>query len=922
MADLVFDVIRPDDMLVARFAFSGFEISSDAVPLLKRLADAPEARLLVTLPAQAVAEQCLSPADVSHTGVDPTLTVIAMLGAPARLAFRIPDSIGTLPLDLAAWLAWDGFEHLLPRRHEDGVHTPLRAPRPEDSAIELPLRLVLSAAPGQRWLADPAPVDAAAGTPLWRSVLAPQVDGTRKEIRAVWTPDLLPGESELNMLVPLTAQNRRELVQLSADDGLLDDERFTEINPEDKALLAPWRDMVAQPMQVQRLALSALGGDLQLDQDFPAFSLPGTLMQRLVGHEHRPAGMIFGLRRWQQLTRLGRDHEVQTAEEGRLFPTQHRAVLLTVSKRRMTRTNNRHDGSAWLVQHKIVIIADPVQRYEQPDWPFRQLVVTSPSTHEFADDGGNTVLTLAMTADDHAGAPQHLSVPSIFVRNGADDAIGSALTAYGAAGKTLDMAGQQLTFARLASADNVATFPTRSLTVHGVADAAAAFGFRPVMQSAVVELQSVAALAGARGPVTLAYAAEFVSGQDPDRFATLFPPIEARLAGASVGGIVSATLPLDSLSLQKGVTIGVDTLLANMPGKLLGFFDLKALLDLGAGGNAPAFTTRREGALHHVRVLWTPSLKRPEIPGAAAPRLALDGEMTLGAPGGSTLSMKGTLHDFTVSVAGVIQVAFRELGFSVATGKAPAVRADGVAIAFLGDLACLARLAEQFTSKAPGSPGGTHVAVTSDAVIASVTAALPSVALGQFTLLNLAFSAELALRFSGPATLTLALSSRQRPFLVSYNGIGGGGSFLLQTDVGGVKLVEVAIEVGAVVELNLVVVQASAQVLIGVFVRAAAGQATGFSGYLRLHGSVSLFALVTVSLDVLLGMTLKGSVATARASVTLSVKLLVFSRSVSFTVERSIDLHTVPDLSGPGGPPRRLFRSAADWSDYCRAFTA
>ena len=87
------------------------------------------------------------------------------------------------------------------------------------------------------------------------------------------------------------------------------------------------------------------------------------------------------------------------------------------------------------------------------------------------------------------------------------------------------------------------------------------------------------------------------------------------------------------------------------------------------------------------------------------------------------------------------------------------------------------------------------------------------------------------------------------------------------------------------------------------------------TGYLRVGGSLSVLALVTVSVEFNLSFTYaeKGK-AYGRATLTIQIEIAFFSKSVDLTVERT--------FAGQSGDPkfRDMFTTPAVWGDYALAF--
>ena len=91
------------------------------------------------------------------------------------------------------------------------------------------------------------------------------------------------------------------------------------------------------PAQARRLHLSALGADLDARGAW----------------DERPQG--FALSEWVHRATVGRDQFVRVVEEGWLFPTGHRAALVTVTERKLS-----DGGLAFLAQRMFVVVREPV----------------------------------------------------------------------------------------------------------------------------------------------------------------------------------------------------------------------------------------------------------------------------------------------------------------------------------------------------------------------------------------------------------------------------------------------------------------------------------------------------------------------------------------------------------------------------------
>ena len=309
------------------------------------------------------------------------------------------------------------------------------------------------------------------------------------------------------------------------------------------------------------------------------------------------------------------------------------------------------------------------------------------------------------------------------------------------------------------------------------------------------------------------------------------------------------------------------------------------------------------------------------------------------ADGGSTSLILGTLERFGLNFVDIVQVRFKSLSFRAETGKKMDVSADGLDIQFSGVLQFVNTLRDILPPDGFSDPPSLDV--RPDGITAGYTLGVPSVGVGVLILENIALSASLSLPFvDKPAAVRFAISERQHPFLVTVSLFGGGGFFAISASTKGIQQVEASIEFGGNFEIDLVVASGGVHLLAGIYFNLV--QQTEpttnvvvsdvkLTGYLRCGGFVEVLEIVTVSVEFYMGLTynsLRNSV-TGRASVTVAVKVLFFSQSVSLSVEK--------EFAGPGGSaqlaalaiasdaarPASTFDqlvAPADWATYCAAF--
>lgn len=333
---------------------------------------------------------------------------------------RVPHaSMRALDLDPQRILLHQGIQ---PERSIDGrmrdILASLQPPTQDETAIELPFRLVLSpdqfgrfrtrrvVEPGVVRETDPKPDRDEQLSELWTANL--QVGAARPVVRAIWSDDFLPGaldggpspvrgpyapwevpakgvEGATPFRTALDAYDRHEIVALSSVYGLPVMGRRNELNNLiDASQFEPPKsyklDRLKQyplgggrtddlsgiynpsSLNVTELRLTALGGSLRHDTTFIP---PASAIRLLKGKEKDKEKNIFDaftIERWRQITVLGRDIEVEVVYKGFLFPLGVRATLVKLTERLFMRAG---DGpvTAFLVQRKFIRIGKKTKEY-------------------------------------------------------------------------------------------------------------------------------------------------------------------------------------------------------------------------------------------------------------------------------------------------------------------------------------------------------------------------------------------------------------------------------------------------------------------------------------------------------------------------------------------------------------------------------
>jgi len=162
-----------------------------------------------------------------------------------------------------------------------------------------------------------------------------------------------------------------------------------------------------------------------------------------------------------------------------------------------------------------------------------------------------------------------------------------------------------------------------------------------------------------------------------------------------------------------------------------------------------------------------------------------------------------------------------------------------------------------------------------------------------------------------------SFAERAHPFLLTVSLLGGGGFLHVQLDATGMKMLEAALEFGANASINLGVASGGVHIMAGIYfsmqIDAGKTRAT-LQGYLRMGGELSILGIISMSLEFVLSFTYSAGKATGRATLTVAVKVLFFSKSVEISVEKQ--------FGGSEGDPTfaHLITSPGVWNSYASAY--
>ena len=287
------------------------------------------------------------------------------------------------------------------------------------------------------------------------------------------------------------------------------------------------------------------------------------------------------------------------------------------------------------------------------------------------------------------------------------------------------------------------------------------------------------------------------------------------------------------------------------------------------------------------------------------------------------LDVSAELTDFQlILVPGfeLMGLDFTRLAFRGGTSRRPEVDLVFGGISFLGILSFVETLKELIPLDGFSDPP--FLDVSAEGVSAGFTVALPNLAIGVFSLSNLALGADARVPFLGESvSVGFNFCTRERPFTLGVFPLGGGGFFGIRLNPTGVVLLEAAFEFGAVVALNFGVASGSVSAMGGVYFRLE-GNAGSLTGYFRVRGEVDVLSLISASIELYMALTyaFQTGKVIGEASITVSVEVLFFSTSVS--------IHARREFAGANGDPtarEMLFdKKKGDvdpsWNAYWAAF--
>ena len=231
-------------------------------------------------------------------------------------------------------------------------------------------------------------------------------------------------------------------------------------------------------------------------------------------------------------------------------------------------------------------------------------------------------------------------------------------------------------------------------------------------------------------------------------------------------------------------------------------------------------------------------------------------EARAGVKTGASFDAVAELEDFSLTLiapASLMKMRFDRLAFRAGSSGKPDVDVVFGGIEFCGPLSFVETLKEIIPLDGFSDPP--FLEVSPAGVRAGFTLGLPNVAVGVFALQNISLGADCNVPFLGESlSVGFNFCTRERPFALTVAFIGGGGFLGLRISPSGLELLELSLEAGARLAVDLGVASGSIEAMLGIYMRLE-GKKGSLTGYFRLRGEVDVLGLISASIELSLELT-------------------------------------------------------------------
>jgi len=949
-------VYRRDDLLDVRFDLYNLVLDGSTPRKLVRKAAADPAFVVAVLPFQQVAEEAAQQPPAPPWPAPP---LNAWAPGPSQIVYLLPKSVASLPFTLPGLLDWTG---LIPQLESVARYVPNAtpaAPGPLQTFIEAPWRLFLSPDQFGRWHHSATPVTHGIWTELWQTRLGVgnvEPPASVPSIRAVWTPDwpsLGPADP---FVMPLQPQDRLDIVTLTC--GL----NFPGIPR-----------VPGKSIPVKLFMLTPLGASLDLEGSWnqPVVSSLTDWRHRMTTGRDSYVRIVrsgylfpFALRAvWITIT----DREFQVSPDGDVvaYLVQRQYVEIT----QPTRTYEGKSPEPY-AGRRNPLRTITAKTLASPPIDAPGYISTTPADQAFWVRAEGSDVPFSFVGVDWEGRKVDFSAGVIWVDElHADESsiYNAVATEYSASAnlsrRQSSLDGQLLAFADVtgakpgSTAQHVEVLEFGGQTITNPLPLTPAW--YPYIATANIRLPAAEQISGAGGgslpmPPQVEYPSQFYKNGFQAGLPEVFLQVIAQAQPLSIppnlaGGMATPNFTIDGLARDLGPIADTAKMLlgkfdptsffGTLDAKILGAISLADIIKAVTGADitdkapklnsAPIYPnndTSKAPTAIQTTLDWTPTVtdgpdKIFEPLGSVDNTLTIHVKVytPIADPSKTTYDIDGQLVDFNLNLFGesalFITVHFTKVHFTAKTGAKANVDVNVDKVTFAGPLTFINELESLFASL-----GGPSIDLEPTGVTASYSLPLPSIGVGVFAIENISLSGMLTIPFDGtPISLQVDFCTRENPFLLSICLFTGGGFFGIGLGADGIELIEVSLEFGASISMDLGVASGGVSIMAGIYFQlaAATAPATGdvvtLTGFLQASGNLEVLGIISISIVFYLGFTyMDPGKCYGTATVTVTVKVLFFSASVSMTVTKT--------FGGGGDPTFAEAISQANWDTYCAAF--
>lgn len=951
---------RAKDMLLLSFEFYNLQLDTGSTPARVVVVDSTQPAFLVVVhQAQNVGEEVLPYPNPPPSGWPGDPPYRGVLAGESWLAFSVS---GPIDFTLPSLLRWSSLvPSLVPVAVPTSGASPVQ-PTATQTSIEVPWNLVLSPDATGTWHHSTTPVTHGKYTELWQTRLGKGTSEPPKvqpDVRAVWTPGYPSNPAPNPFPLSLQPQDRSDIVLLSSGGysptGL---------------------PVTGVPIQVDLLMLTALGASVDLEgvwEEPRVSSLVRWDHRTSTGRDSYVktvhAGYLFPTGHRAVLTVIT-DREFWVDASGDVVANLVQRTYVNVAQQTVDYTGNADEPEGGrqnpLRSVTITTLATPPLDTD----PIADPGIVVPGIALTNGSGGYQALFVRSAgldvpfthvATDTEGKKVHFSTGAIWVDESvlSSSTIASLVSAYEGIDptrRTPDLGGQLLAFAPTTSTSIGKTaHHVVSYELDGVASLNTGVlpGYFPVMASATIHLPAAEAMTGTTlSPPTVVFDPDYLAGGFAPGLPEVYLDVTSggpglAFPGKNTGGSAQPNFAVRSVTrdsgpaggdphnLRQGTFDPTDFFPTGNGALLLGAIEIAQILESfissgsGAKQQAPKITSTpvypknnkaKPPTAINTTLAWSPKVTGDPL-GIFVPKKGSKLQIKarihtpFADPSSTTFTVDVSLTKFELQLFGkaapFIGVTFDKVTFKFGTGSKTVVQPKIQAVTFLGPLTFINSLEQLLTSL-----GGPSIDLSDGGITASYALPLPSIGVGVFALQNLKLGAGLTIPFDGtPVRARFSLCTRDDPFLLTISFFGGGGFFALAIGADGIESLEVSLEFGAGVALDFGVASGSVSIMAGIYfkLQTVPSPQVQLTGFLRVDGSVEILGIITLSIEIYLGFTyLDPGKAYGEATVTVSVKVLCFSTSVSLTYQKR--------FGGSGDPNFGQTLTQGDWSDYCGAF--